>query len=164
MSEHRRQYEAMRLQEICKVTCGTEEGAAECLACEIRDYLRSVCDRSDVNIFRTFRMNEGVLSRKQCIAKRYTWYDDYTSYEVAHVVVEWHPGGWTSINDLEVDEDLRGCGIGGQIMRFLVAMGVNHLSVEPTNGTAIRLYERHGFRITGEKEGNLLRMERVTKG
>jgi len=89
---------------------------------------------------------------------QYEWYDKST--KVAEVYIMVWPDNWISCHDLEISKKYRGYHLGNQLVEFIVKKGVNHLSVSPNNKIAIRLYEKYGFKLTGEKEGNLLRMER----
>ena len=92
-------------------------------------------------------------------SREYSWYD-FDGDTIAHVSVEWWPDNWVSCYDLEVNEKYRHRGLGGQIVDFLTGIiGVNHLSVDPDNKIAIKMYQDHGFKFTGTKDGDLLRME-----
>lgn len=90
---------------------------------------------------------------------RYSWFCGKDS--VAEITIEKWRGDWTSCYNLLVHERYRNQGIGSQVVRFAKEKGVKHLSVDPENEIAINLYKKHGFDFTGEREGNLLRMELI---
>ena len=59
----------------------------------------------------------------------------------------------SKIAKLFVEPVLQGQGIGAKLLEFAVAeKQANHLWALEKNGKAIRFYERHGFRVTAEKE------------
>ncbi|MBQ9057867.1 MAG: GNAT family N-acetyltransferase [Atopobiaceae bacterium] len=74
----------------------------------------------------------------------------------------------TEIVTLYVDDFFQGQGIGSKLIRFaLEGTGATFLWALEKNEGAIRFYERHGFRVTGERkleEGTteyLVKMERT---
>lgn len=57
------------------------------------------------------------------------------------------------VEKLFVEPAFRGRGIGGVLLDYAVnELGARHLLVLEKNVNAIRFYERHGFRPTGEKQ------------
>jgi ribosomal-protein-alanine N-acetyltransferase len=77
-------------------------------------------------------------------------------------LVEWELGrdGVTAyVQTLEVVPEARGTGVGGELLRHLegsaCAAGAETiwLHVDAENAGAIRVYERHGFRLGGREEG-----------
>ena len=59
----------------------------------------------------------------------------------------------TKVAKLFVEPVLQGQGIGAKLLEFAVAeRQANHLWALEKNVKAIRFYERHGFRVTGDKE------------
>ena len=88
---------------------------------------------------------------------RYEWYDGKT--KVAEVTLTKWPNNWISCHSLEVKPKYRGKGLSHDLVEFLKKKGMNHLNVEPNNKIAIHLYKKHGFKMSGTKEGKLLRME-----
>lgn len=59
----------------------------------------------------------------------------------------------TKVAKLFVEPVLQGNGIGAKLLNFAIKeKNVTHLWALEKNGKAIRFYERHGFRVTAEKE------------
>ena len=89
---------------------------------------------------------------------RWIWFD--IGNPVAHITIDtWWKQDWVSLRDFEIEESYRGQGLSHEIIEFAKRHGVTHLSVSPLNKWIISLYEKHGFQLTGTKEGDLLRME-----
>jgi [ribosomal protein S18]-alanine N-acetyltransferase len=63
------------------------------------------------------------------------------------------------INNIAVHPDWRGRGLGGRLVDFVLAFGRDQgcteatLEVRPSNGAALRLYGRAGFRVVGRRRG-----------
>lgn len=57
------------------------------------------------------------------------------------------------INQLMVAKDARGHGIGAKLLAEAERRGASSLKVDPTNSSAIRFYERRGWKHTGSENG-----------
>lgn len=65
------------------------------------------------------------------------------------------------VGSMYVRESARGTGMAGELLEAVLAEAAKHveqatLSVEASNTRALRLYERHGFRVIGRFPRNLL--------
>ena len=56
--------------------------------------------------------------------------------------------GYTRISGIDVAYKYRGCGLGGEMIDYAVAHGVNALNVQYDNKIALKLYLSKGFKIT----------------
>jgi predicted GNAT family acetyltransferase len=80
------------------------------------------------------------------------------------------PPGWCHVVAMWTDPAWRGHGLAGRVLDLVLAWAAEqglpaHLDVAETNPVARRVYERHGFRATGEtrpiREGATERVERM---
>ena len=58
----------------------------------------------------------------------------------------------TQIEKLFVEPILQGNGIGAALLQYAVQQGCDHLWALEKNTRAIAFYQRHGFKLTGEKQ------------
>ena len=84
---------------------------------------------------------------------------DSISGEVAGFLMCWFLSMQVHINNVAVHPSMRGRGCGEILLRYAMKLAVQNgsrrvvLEVRPSNLTALRLYQRLGFRIIGELPG-----------
>lgn len=78
----------------------------------------------------------------------YCWIDD--DQIVAVLAIDHREDNVHFITAIEVSKSYQGYGIGNQVLEFAIKQGANQLSVAKYNNVAIRMYQSHGFKVTGD--------------
>ena len=108
-----------------------------------------------------FRFGRGYMRRLVNSSDAATWIAEEDGQMAGFGIVEWtrERGGLIAyIQTIEVAEERRGQGVGGELMRRMEGSAreagarVIGLHVDETNGDAIRLYEAHGYVCEGRSE------------
>jgi ribosomal protein S18 acetylase RimI-like enzyme len=107
------------------------------------------------------RFPRGYIRRLASSEAAATWVAEDNGRIAGFAIVEWSShacGAVAYIQTIEVDRQYRGRGIGSELLRRMefsarqAGAVLIWLHVEAENGKAIRLYERHGYRLEGKEE------------
>ena len=86
------------------------------------------------------------------VRKNSCFFIDTKTNKVACVFMVFNDGGHHIINNLEVVKSYRGTGLSTQLLDFAVTKkNADHLWVDDDNTIARHLYEKYGFKYTGDK-------------
>jgi len=104
-----------------------------------------------------YRFGRGYMRQLVSAAQAATWIAEEDGRMAGFAIAEW-AAGIAYVQTLEVMPELRGAGVGGELLRLVeesAAAGnaeLIWLHVDAENDGAIRLYEKHGYRFERRQE------------